>query len=80
MFNVAYGLGCDSKDDPTLVRIDKLLTAGSHLALPSSFLVVGILFRCVHEKNFEFSNLLEYVPIFEAPPFLDAWWLVQEVG
>ena len=45
MFNVAYGLGCDSKDDPTLVRMDKLVTASIRFTLPSSFLVVGTLFR-----------------------------------
>jgi hypothetical protein len=44
MFNVAYGLGCDSKDDPTLIRIDKLVTAASECALPSQFLVVSVLF------------------------------------
>ena len=79
MFNVAYGLGCDSKDDPTLVRMDKLVTTTSQSSLPTSFLVVSILFRCMHEKNFEFSNLLECVSSIEAPPFLDAWWFVQEV-
>ena len=59
MFSVAYGLGCDSNDDPTLIRMDKLVTALTQASLPSSFLVVSILFRYVHEKNFEFSNLQE---------------------
>jgi hypothetical protein len=53
MFNVAYGLSCDSKDDPTLVRLGKLVTAATQAVLPSSFLVVSVLFQCVHEKSFE---------------------------
>ena len=44
MFNVAYGLGCNSKDDPTLIRIDKLVTAMSESSIASQFLVVSILF------------------------------------
>jgi hypothetical protein len=44
MFNIAYGLGCDSKDDPTLIRIDKLAIALTECALPSQFLVVSVLF------------------------------------
>jgi hypothetical protein len=44
MFNVAYGLGCDSNDDPTLVRMHKLVTAVTEAALPSFFLVMNILF------------------------------------
>jgi hypothetical protein len=54
MLNVAYGLGCDSKDDPTLIRMDKMVTAATQATLPSSFLVVRALFRCVHEKSLEF--------------------------
>jgi hypothetical protein len=80
MFNVAYGLGCDSKDDPTLLRMERLVTAVTQATLPPSFLVVSTLFRCVHEKNFECANVLECDPSFEAPSFVDAWWLVQEVG
>jgi hypothetical protein len=49
MFNVAYGLKCDSKDDPTLVRMEKLVTAVTQCVLPSSFLVVSVIFRCMHE-------------------------------
>jgi hypothetical protein len=45
MFNVAYGLGCDSKDDPTLVRMERLLTAVTQATFPTQFLVVSVLFR-----------------------------------
>jgi hypothetical protein len=41
MFNVAYGLGCDSKDDPTLLRMERLVTAVTQATLPPSFLVVS---------------------------------------
>jgi hypothetical protein len=44
MFNVAYGLGCDSSDDPTLIRMDKLLIAITQSAFPTQFLVVIIYF------------------------------------
>jgi hypothetical protein len=43
MFNVAYGLGCQSNNDPTLIRMDKLATAIASSALPTQFLVVSIL-------------------------------------
>jgi hypothetical protein len=57
MFNVAYGLRCDSKDDPTFVRMDKMVTAVTQSGFPSHFLVVSIPFRCEHQKNFGISNL-----------------------
>jgi hypothetical protein len=80
MFNVAYGLGCDSKDDPTLIRMEKLMKAASQAALPTQFLAVSIPFRYTHDKSFEFANLLESVSSFEVPSFMDAWWIIQEVG
>jgi hypothetical protein len=80
MFRVAYGLSIDSKDDPTLIRMEKLLLAVTRAALPTRFLVVSILFRYMYDENFKFANVLEYVSNFEAPSFLDAWWLIQEVG
>jgi hypothetical protein len=80
MFNVAYGLECESDDDPRLVRLEKLVAAIIKSALPSQFLVVSILLSYTHDESFEFSNLLEHSPTFEAPSFLDAWWFVQEVG
>jgi hypothetical protein len=51
MFNVAYGLGCDSKDDPTLIRVDKLMAANSHAAMPTQFAVVCILLRYMYDKS-----------------------------
>jgi hypothetical protein len=44
MFNIAYGLGCHSNDDPTLIRMEKLSMAITVSALPTQFLVVSILF------------------------------------
>jgi hypothetical protein len=44
MFNVAYGLGCDSNDDPTLIRIKTLVTALIRVSLPAQFLLVS--FSC----------------------------------
>ena len=80
MFNVAYGLGCDSNDDPTLIRMEKLATAVSQASVPTQFLAVSITFRYIHDKNFEFANLLESVSNFEVPSFMDARWIIQEVG
>ena len=54
MFNVAYGLGCDSKDDPTLIRMDKLMTAATECAMSTQFLVVCIPFRYVYDKILNF--------------------------
>ena len=80
MFNVAYGLGCDSNDDPTLIRMEKLSTAIIQSALPTQFLVVSVPLWKTKDESLELANSLEYVSIFEAPPFLDAWRFVQEVG
>jgi hypothetical protein len=55
MFNIAYGLGCDSKDDLTLIRLEKLVTAVTQSGLPSQFLVVSILFRYTHETSLNFA-------------------------
>ena len=41
MFDLAYGLRCDSSDDPILVRMDKLAAAIIEGALPTKFLVVS---------------------------------------
>jgi hypothetical protein len=54
MFNVAYGLGCDSKDDPTLIRMEKLVTATAQCITPAQFLVVRILFRYMYHQSVNF--------------------------
>jgi hypothetical protein len=43
MFDVAYGLGCDSQDLPILVRLQDLMEAAMYAANPTSFLVVSFL-------------------------------------
>jgi hypothetical protein len=48
MFNVAYGLGCDSGDDPTLTRTEQLVTALNHISVPAQFLLVSPL---LHDKS-----------------------------
>ena len=80
MFNVAYGLGCDSNDDPTLIRMEKLFIASVEAALPTRFLVVSLALVYVPRKCSNIRNSLEYISSFEAPSFLDAWWFFQEVG
>jgi hypothetical protein len=55
MFNVAYGLGCDSNDDPTLIRMQKLLTAVSRAAMPAQFAAVSILFCYTRDENLNLS-------------------------
>jgi hypothetical protein len=39
MFNIAYGLRCDSNEDPMLTRMEELATAID--SIPSRFLVVS---------------------------------------
>jgi hypothetical protein len=51
MFNVAYGLGCDSHSDPTLIRMEKLMTAMNHISMPAQLLLVSLLLAYVHDKN-----------------------------
>ena len=82
MFNVAYGLGCDSNEDPMLVRMEKLVTAVNEFGVPFRFLVVSLqrirttrVLTCC-----QFTDSLECISEFETPSFLDAWRFVQEVG
>jgi hypothetical protein len=51
MFDVAYGLGCNSEDLPILVRLQKLMDAVVYAANPSSFLVVSSLSSSVSSQN-----------------------------
>ena len=78
MFNIAYGLKCDSSEDPLLIRTEKFLPELNHTAAPTQFLVVSILFRYNHDKSFEVANLLECITSFEVPSFLVARWIIQE--
>ena len=52
MFNVAYGLGCDSNEDPTLIRMEKLVTALNHISIPAQFLLVSPLLVYAHDESF----------------------------
>jgi hypothetical protein len=80
MLNIAYGLRCDSDNDPLLIRFEEFTGAMIQALLPSKFLVVSLVFACAPDKSSNIGNSLEYVSSFEAPSFLDAWWLLQEVG
>ena len=80
MFNIAYGLRCDSNEDPLLIRTEKYLPEISHATSPTQFLVVSILFRYTQDSTYELTNLLECISSFEASSFLDARWFFQEVG
>jgi hypothetical protein len=77
MFNVAYGLECNSNDDPTLIRMEKLTTATIEVGGAAQFLFVSLLLAYVHDKSPDLTSL-EYSSSFEACSFLDAWWFVQE--
>jgi hypothetical protein len=56
MFGVAYGLRFGSNNDPTLIRMEKLVDAVTRAGLPTQFLVVSILFRDTHDESFEFHE------------------------
>jgi hypothetical protein len=51
MFNVAYGLRCDSNEDPMLTGMERLVTAVEEAAIRSKFLVVSFLLVYVHDKS-----------------------------
>ena len=76
MFNVAYGLGCDSNEDPMLIRMEKLVTAVNEFGVPFRFLVVSLLLAYARDKCPDLGSL-EYNSGFEVPSFLDAWWFGQ---
>jgi hypothetical protein len=80
MFDVAYGLRCDSRDDPLLIRMENFVATLIEGALPNKFLVVSLVLAYVPDKCSSIRNSLEYISCFEAPSLLDAWWLFQEVG
>ena len=50
MFNVAYGLRCDSGDDPLLIRMEKFMAAVIEAALPTTFLVVSLALAYAPDK------------------------------
>jgi hypothetical protein len=42
MFDLAYGLRCDSSDDPLLIRMEKFFATLIEGAMPTKFLVVSL--------------------------------------
>jgi hypothetical protein len=78
MFNIAYGLKCDSNEDPLIIRTENYLPEISHAVSPTQFLVVSTLFQYTHDKSFDISNLIECVSSFEVSSFLVTRWIVQE--
>jgi hypothetical protein len=78
MVNVAYGLRCDSSEDPLLIRMEKLMEAVIQAALPTQFLVVSLLLAYAYDRDTDFSSL-ECISGFQASSFLDAWRYFQEV-
>jgi hypothetical protein len=42
MLNIAYGLSCDSGDDPLLIRMENFMTTITQAANPTKFLVVSL--------------------------------------
>jgi hypothetical protein len=50
MFKLAYGLRCDSHDDPLLIRMEKLMAAITEAALPTKFLVVSLALAYAPDK------------------------------
>jgi hypothetical protein len=80
MFDLAYGLRCDTSDDPLLIRMEKFMAALIEGAMPTKFLVVSLILAYAPDKCSNIRNPLEYISSPEAPPFLDAWWFFQEVG
>jgi hypothetical protein len=51
MLNVAYGLGCDSNEDPLLIRMEKLVATINEFSVPFRFLVVSLLLAYAHDKS-----------------------------
>jgi hypothetical protein len=80
MLNVAYGLRCESHEDPLLIRTDKFVATFIEAMLPTKFLVVSLVLACASDKRSNTRKSLERISSFEAPSFLDAWRLFQEVG
>ena len=50
MVNVAYGLRCESSEDPFLIRIEKLMDAVIQAGMPTQFLVVSLLSAYAHDR------------------------------
>jgi hypothetical protein len=78
MFSIAYGLRCDSSEDPLFIRMEKVVVATTQAILPTQFLVVSFLLAYVRDKS-SGSSSLECTSSVEASSCLDAWWLLQEV-
>jgi hypothetical protein len=55
MVNIAYGLRCDSSEDPFLIRTGKLAAVVIEAALPTQFLVVSLLLAYADDRSPELS-------------------------
>ena len=64
MFNVAYGLECDSDEDPMLIRMEELLTAVNEVTVPFRFLVVGLLFVYAHGKSSDMRPICQFTRMY----------------
>jgi hypothetical protein len=80
MFDVAYGLRCDSIEDPMLIRMEKLVTAVAKASISNMFFAVRLLLAYAHDNISYLSNSLEHISRFEASSFLDAWRFIQGMG
>jgi hypothetical protein len=80
MFDVAYGLGCNSEDLPILVHLQKLMDAAVYAGNPSSFLVVSCLSSSIKSQNTEseaVSVFLECISDIETCFLLVSWRFLQ---
>jgi hypothetical protein len=80
MFDVAYGLGCDSEDLPTLVRLQNLLDAAIYASMPATFLVVNLLLIHKSPISKQFFFLLECLSCIEISSLLATWRVLQALG
>ena len=51
MFNIAYGLRCDSIEDPVLIRMEKLVTAVAKAAISNMFFAVRLLLTYADDRS-----------------------------
>jgi hypothetical protein len=57
MFDVAYGLRCESNEDPMLIRMEKLVTAISKASMSNLFFAVRLLLAYSHDPNSDLKSI-----------------------
>ena len=64
MFNVAYGLRCESNEDPMLIRMEKLVSAVSKASIANMFFAVRPLLACARNESSDLRSIYWFTRMY----------------